>query len=65
MAALIPVDAIVNTDRRYCAAGVRLDMDMNPSPEHLPNTSGVTRFSIDFRTVHLGDVTAVRGARNV
>ncbi len=32
---LIPVDAIVNTDRRYCAAGVRLDMDMNPSPEHL------------------------------
>ncbi|MGW5229222.1 lipase family protein [Nocardia niigatensis] len=32
---LIPVDAIVNTDRRYCAAGVRLEMDMNPSPEHL------------------------------
>ncbi|MEV6098133.1 lipase family protein [Nocardia sp. NPDC051981] len=32
---LIPVDAIVNTDHRYCAAGVRLDMDMNQSPEHL------------------------------
>ncbi|MCU1640631.1 MAG: lipase [Nocardia sp.] len=32
---LIPVDAIVNTDRRYCAAGVTLDMDMNGSPEHL------------------------------
>ncbi|WP_405486142.1 lipase family protein [Nocardia sp. NBC_00511] len=32
---LIPVDAIVNTDRRYCAAGVRLQMDMNVSPEHL------------------------------
>ncbi|MFI6871335.1 hypothetical protein [Nocardia sp. NPDC050406] len=31
----------------------------------LPNDSGVTRFSIDFRTVHLGDVTAVRGARNL
>ncbi|GAB2509204.1 phytanoyl-CoA dioxygenase family protein [Nocardia heshunensis] len=31
----------------------------------LPNTSGVTRFSIDFRTVHVGDVAAVRGARNV
>ncbi|WP_067720792.1 hypothetical protein [Nocardia yamanashiensis] len=31
----------------------------------LPNDSGVTRFSIDFRTVHLADVTAARGARNV
>ena len=29
------------------------------------NTSGVTRFSIDFRTVHLGDVRERRGARNV
>ncbi|WP_067716349.1 lipase family protein [Nocardia yamanashiensis] len=32
---LIPVDAIVNTDRRYCAAGVRLQTDSNISPEHL------------------------------
>ncbi|MEU6585435.1 lipase family protein [Nocardia sp. NPDC046763] len=32
---LIPVDAIVNTDHRYCAAGVQLEMDLNPSPEHL------------------------------
>ncbi|MRH87013.1 lipase [Nocardia sp. SYP-A9097] len=32
---LIPVDAIVNTDHRYCAAGVRLEMDMNGAPEHL------------------------------
>lgn len=32
---LIPVDAIVNTDNRYCAAGVRLDEAVNPSPEHL------------------------------
>ncbi|MVU81361.1 hypothetical protein GPX89_29475 [Nocardia sp. ET3-3] len=31
----------------------------------LPNTSGVTRFSIDFRTVHIGDVAAIRGAHNV
>ncbi|HTP26176.1 MAG TPA: hypothetical protein VMK12_11010 [Anaeromyxobacteraceae bacterium] len=31
----------------------------------VPNTSGVTRFSIDFRTVHLDDVTGRRGARNV
>lgn len=29
------------------------------------NTSGRTRFSIDFRTVHIGDVEAGRGAPNV
>ena len=28
----------------------------------VPNTSGKTRFSIDFRTVHRGDVVARRGA---
>jgi hypothetical protein len=31
----------------------------------VPNDSGRTRFSIDFRTVHLGDVTARRGAPNI
>ncbi|MEU6715893.1 hypothetical protein ABZ897_30875 [Nonomuraea sp. NPDC046802] len=31
----------------------------------VPNTSGRTRFSIDFRTVHIGDVHARRGAPNV
>jgi hypothetical protein len=31
----------------------------------VPNTSGVTRFSIDFRTVHFDDALARRGARNV
>ncbi|HVL57648.1 MAG TPA: hypothetical protein VM491_14190 [Burkholderiaceae bacterium] len=31
----------------------------------LPNHSGETRFSIDFRTVHVGDLRAKRGARNV
>jgi len=30
----------------------------------VPNDSGRTRFSIDFRTVHLGDVLARRGAPN-
>jgi len=29
------------------------------------NTTGRTRFSIDFRTVHLDDVVARRGAPNV
>ena len=31
----------------------------------VPNTSGRTRFSIDFRTVHIDDVRARRGAPNV
>jgi len=31
----------------------------------VPNTSGYTRFSIDFRTVHLDDLVAKRGAPNV
>src|SRR5581483_599991 len=31
----------------------------------LPNTTGRTRFSIDFRTVHIDDVMAFRGAPNV
>lgn len=31
----------------------------------VPNASGVTRFSIDFRTVHIDDVTAFRGAPNI
>ena len=31
----------------------------------VPNTSGRTRISIDFRTVHIDDVIAKRGAPNV
>lgn len=31
----------------------------------VPNTSGRTRFSIDFRTVHFDDVVARRGAPNI
>jgi hypothetical protein len=31
----------------------------------VPNTTGRTRFSIDFRTVHVDDVRAFRGATNV
>jgi hypothetical protein len=30
----------------------------------VPNTTGKTRFSIDFRTVHLDDVTGLHGAPN-
>jgi len=31
----------------------------------VPNTSGLTRFSIDFRTVHFADVSGRRGAVNL
>jgi len=31
----------------------------------VPNNTGVTRFSIDFRTVHQDDIAAETGARNV
>ncbi|WP_210407633.1 hypothetical protein [Hydrocoleum sp. CS-953] len=31
----------------------------------VPNTSGYTRFSIDFRTVHFDDAMAQRGAPNI
>ncbi|MGH8177910.1 MAG: hypothetical protein ACREV5_16770 [Steroidobacter sp.] len=31
----------------------------------IPNTTGVTRYSIDFRVVHESDLAARRGARNV
>ena len=31
----------------------------------VPNTSGVTRFSIDFRTVHRRDLVEKKGAPNV
>ena len=31
----------------------------------VPNHTGKTRFSIDFRTVHLGDIRNGRGARNI
>jgi hypothetical protein len=33
--------------------------------ETVPNTAGVARYSIDFRTVHLDDVRERRGAANV
>jgi hypothetical protein len=31
----------------------------------VPNTSGVTRFSIDFRTVHRDDAVEKKGAPNI
>ncbi len=33
--------------------------------ETVPNTTETARYSIDFRTVHVGDVAAERGAKNI
>ena len=33
--------------------------------ETVPNTTDLARYSIDFRTVHLDDVVAGRGAPNI
>jgi hypothetical protein len=33
--------------------------------ETVPNTSGLARYSVDFRTVHRGDAAARRGAANL
>lgn len=61
---LAPID--VRSDTRFC--GMPGDMLMF-SAAHLhstaPNTSGSTRFSIDFRTLNLDDIEARRGAHNV
>ncbi|MGV9817062.1 lipase family protein [Nocardia xishanensis] len=32
---LVPVDAIVNTDRRWCSAGVQVQAEQIPVPDHL------------------------------
>jgi hypothetical protein len=63
----LPLTAIdVRSDTRIC--GMPGDMFMFSSA-HLhstaPNTSGSTRFSLDFRTVNLDDIEGRRGAPNV
>ena len=51
--------------RLICPAGGIILFSAAQMHSSVPNTSGVTRFSIDFRTVHIDDVTAFRGAPNV
>jgi hypothetical protein len=55
----------VETDpqlRLLCPVGGMIIFSGAQMHSSVPNTSGKTRFSIDFRHVHLGDVTARRGA---
>lgn len=51
--------------RVLCKAGGLIIFAGAQLHETVPNTSGVTRYSIDFRTVHQGDLENRRGARNV
>jgi hypothetical protein len=51
--------------RLICPVGGIIMFSAAQMHSSVPNTSGLTRFSIDFRTVHLDDVVAKRGARNI
>jgi hypothetical protein len=51
--------------RLVCPAGSTIIFSAAQLHETVPNTSGLARYSIDFRTVHSDDVVARKGARNV
>ena len=51
--------------RLICPVGGVILFSGQQMHSSVPNTSGLTRFSIDFRTVHLDDVVAKRGALNI
>jgi hypothetical protein len=51
--------------RLICEPGAVYQFSAAQLHSTVPNTSNVTRFSVDFRTVHLDDVQAKRGAPNV
>lgn len=51
--------------RLICPVGGVILFSAAQMHSSVPNTSGVTRFSIDYRAVHLDDVVARRGAPNI
>ena len=51
--------------RLICPVGGIILFSAAQMHSSVPNSSGVTRYSIDFRTVHLDDALARRGAPNV
>ena len=51
--------------RLICPVGGIIMFSAAHMHSSVPNTSGLTRFSLDFRTVHLDDVVAKRGAPNI
>lgn len=60
--------AAVDTRSELRIAGTRGDAILFSAAQlhsTAPNTSGLTRFSIDFRTIHLADLDDGRGAPNI
>jgi hypothetical protein len=51
--------------RLICPVGGVILFSAAQMHSSVPNTSGVTRFSIDFRTVHVDDAVAKLGAPNI
>lgn len=51
--------------RLICPVGGLILFSAAQMHSSVPNTSGVTRFSIDFRTVHVDDAAAKQGAPNI
>ena len=51
--------------RLVCDVGGAYQFSAAQMHSTVPNTSGLTRYSIDFRTVHIDDVIARVGAPNV
>ncbi len=51
--------------RMVCPVGAAYQFSAAQLHSTAPNTSGVTRYSVDFRTVHLDDVMSRTGAANV
>jgi hypothetical protein len=64
------VARLIKEDRRILprpSESIELEPQFSAAHMHssVPNTSGVTRFSIDFRVVNIDDVAAKRGAPNI
>jgi len=51
--------------RLICPVGGIILFSAAQMHSSVPNTSGLTRFSIDFRTIHRGDAVAKKGAANL
>jgi hypothetical protein len=61
-----PTRAIESEDiRLICPPGAMILFSAAQLHATVPNASAVARYSIDFRTVHIDDVLAHRGARNL
>ena len=58
----IPAEAEL---RLVCDAAAAISFSCGQLHATAPNTSGLTRFSLDFRTIHLDDFLSGKGAHNI